>query len=67
VDSAVQKAYIKVDEKGATAAAVTALAMAGTGMPQPTEPFEMKCDKPFVFVLTGNSGDVLFTGVVNQP
>jgi serpin B len=67
VGSAVQKAYIKVDEKGATAAAVTALAMSGAAMSQPTEPFEMKCDKPFVFVLTGNSGDVLFTGVVNLP
>ncbi|MDR1590244.1 MAG: hypothetical protein LBS51_08670 [Oscillospiraceae bacterium] len=67
VDSAVQKAYIKVDEKGTTAAAVTVLAAPGSGMPEPTEPFEMKCDKPFVFVLTGRSGDVLFTGVVNRP
>jgi len=28
---------------------------------------KMKCDTPFVFVLTGSSGDVLFTGIVNQP
>jgi serpin B len=67
LSSAVQKAYIKADEKGTTAAAVTVLALDGAGMPEPTEPFEMKCDTPFVFVLTGNNGDVLFTGVVNQP
>ena len=67
LSDAVQKAFIQIDEKGATAAAVTVLALAGAGMPQPTEPFEMKCDTPFGFVLTGSSGDVLFTGVVNQP
>jgi serpin B len=67
LSSAVQKAYIKVDEKGTTAAAVTVMALSEEGMPQPTETFEMKCDSPFAFILTGNSGDVLFTGVVNQP
>jgi serpin B len=67
LSSAVQKAYIKVDEKGTTAAAVTVMTAEGAGIPQPTTPFEMKCDTPFAFILTGNSGDVLFTGVVNQP
>ena len=67
VTNAVQKAVINVDEKGTTAAAVTVLMLDGSAMPQPTEPFEMKCDTPFVFVLTGSSGDVLFTGIVNQP
>ncbi|MDR1540095.1 MAG: hypothetical protein LBU32_19260 [Clostridiales bacterium] len=66
VDAAVQKAMIKVDEKGTTAAAVTVIAMAGAGMPIPTEPFEMVCDKPFIFVLE-SYGQVLFTGVVNNP
>ncbi|MDR0819540.1 MAG: hypothetical protein LBN43_08230 [Oscillospiraceae bacterium] len=40
-------------------------------MLQPTEPFEMTCDKPFVFVLYERTYDggnqVLFTGVVNNP
>jgi len=71
VSSAVQKAMITVDEKGTTAAAVTVMAMPGAGMPEPTEPFEMNCNRPFVFVLYGNTYDggnqVLFTGVVNQP
>jgi len=73
LSSALHKAMIQVDEKGTTAAAVTVMAMAGSGMvePQPTAPFEMNCNKPFVFVLYGNTYDggsqVLFTGIVNQP
>lgn len=71
LSSAVQKAVIKVDEKGTTAAAVTVMAEAGAAMPEPTSPFEMNCNKPFVFVLYGDTYDggnqVLFTGIVNQP
>ena len=71
LSGAIQKAVIKVDEKGTTAAAVTVMPAAGAGMPVPTEPFEMICDKPFVFVLyeyTYDGGSqILFTGVVNQP
>jgi len=71
LSDAVQKAVIKVDEKGTTAAAVTVMMAAGSAMPLPTDPFEMICDRPFVFVLTGNTYDggsqVLFTGMVCQP
>ena len=69
---AIQKAVIRVDEKGTTAAAVTVIALCGAAMmPDPTETFEMICDKPFVFILYGNTCDggsqVLFTGIVNRP
>ena len=72
LSSAVHKAVIEVDEKGTTAAAVTVMAVeAGAAMPEPTESFEMNCNKPFVFVLYGNTYDggsqILFTGIVNQP
>ena len=71
VSDVMQKAMIEVDEKGTTAAAVTVMSVSATGMPMPTEPFEMICDKPFVFILydwTFDGGNqVLFTGVVNQP
>jgi len=71
LSSAVHKAVIEVDEKGTTAAAVTVMMATGTSMPEPTEPFEMNCNKPFVFVLYGNTYDggnqILFTGMVNQP
>ncbi|MDO4540560.1 MAG: serpin family protein [Syntrophomonadaceae bacterium] len=71
LSDAVQKAVIKVDEKGTTAAAVTALVAETESIPMPTEPFEMICDRPFVFILYDRTYDggqqVLFTGVVNQP
>jgi serpin B len=73
LSSAVQKALIRVDEKGTTAAAVTVLAIEATsaGPSEPTKPFEMICNKPFVFVLYDRTYDggnqVLFTGMVNNP
>lgn len=69
---AVQKAVIEVDERGTTAAAVTVMEISEEGPPpSPFPPFEMICDRPFVFVLYQTTVDggaqVLFTGVVNQP
>ena len=70
LESAIQKAMIEVNEEGTTAAAVTSLAIAGSAMPLPTAPFEMICDKPFIFVLYDHTYDggnqILFTGIVNQ-
>lgn len=72
VASAVQKAVIEVDEKGTTAAAVTMLDLDDSAAEfEPTKPFKMICDKPFVFVLYGYTYDggtqILFTGIVNKP
>jgi serpin B len=74
LSSAVQKAVIEVDEKGTTAAAVTVMTMDAASAFDEEErkpPFEMICDKPFVFVLYGRTIDggsqVLFTGLVNRP
>lgn len=71
ISDAVQKAIITVDEKGTTAAAVTVMVEEAACEPEETEPFEMICDQPFVFVLTGRTYDggdqVLFTGIVNEP
>lgn len=69
ISQAVQKAMIEVDEKGMTAAAVTVMAMERMSLPVEMEPVEMKCDRPFAFILSayGSEGQqVLFTGVVNQ-
>ncbi|MDR0759857.1 MAG: hypothetical protein LBF74_07065, partial [Treponema sp.] len=60
-------------EKGTTAAAVTILMIDAIGWPDepPPKPFEMICNKPFVFILhdrtTDGGNQVLFTGMVNQP
>jgi serpin B len=71
ITSAMQKALIKVDEKGTTAAAVTVMEGGTSIGPQPNVPFEMICDRPFVFILFGDTYDggnqILFTGIVNRP
>jgi serpin B len=66
-----QKAYIEVDEKGTTAAAVTVIEEPASAMPPAEEPppFEMTVDRPFVFLLTERvrGGEViLFVGAVNN-
>ena len=71
---AVQKAYIDVDENGATAASVTIMA-AITGAAIPKEPvkppFNMRCDKPFLFVIYKEIPEdgplALFIGMVMKP
>jgi serpin B len=71
LSKAIQKAVIQVDEKGTTAAAVTVMLGATSAGPQPNVPFEMICDRPFVFILYEDTHDggrqILFTGMVNQP
>jgi len=71
LSNAVQVAMIAVDEEGATAAAVTAIGLAGSGIMEIMTTFEMICNHPFVFILHSYTLDggrqVLFTGVVNRP
>jgi serpin B len=74
LSDAKHKAVITVDEKGTAAAAATILLVdvAGWLEPEPPgKPFEMICDKPFVFILYDYTNDggrqVVFTGMVNQP
>ncbi len=57
-------ARVGIDEDGVTAAAFTAIYMAGAG--QPEDEVDFVLDRPFVFVITSQDGLPLFTGVVNQ-
>lgn len=70
ISDAVQKAMIEVDEEGMTAAAVTVMALERACLPIEQEPVEMRCDRPFAFLLTAYGGaegqQVLFAGVMNQ-
>ena len=66
------RAYIKVDEKGTVAAAVTALTAtpASTGSPEPTPPpiKVIRFDRPFGFCLRhSQTGAVLMMGRVERP
>jgi len=59
--AALHKTYIKVDEKGTEAAAVTALA--GGASSAPPEPIVVKFDTPFTYVIRDDAnGEILFMG-----
>lgn len=61
IDSTIHKTYIKVDEEGTEAAAVTGIGMAGSSLPP--EPVIVKYNRPFTFVIRDNtSGEILFMG-----
>ena len=57
-----QKSFVKVDEEGTVAAAVTGGVMVDSA-PQP-----IVVDRPFLFVIRERlTGAILFLGVVNDP
>lgn len=61
LDSTIHKTYIKVDEEGTEATAVTGGGMGGSSLPP--EPLEIKYNKPFTFVIKDNiNGEILFLG-----
>lgn len=60
------KTYVKVDEKGTEAAAVTSIALAKAAMPP--EPTEVRFDEPFTFVVKDDTnGEILFLGKYQKP
>lgn len=62
-----QKVYVKVDEKGTEAAAVTSIVMM-RAMIQPMNELFVKFDRPFHFsVIHNETGLALFTGMINAP
>jgi serpin B len=61
----IHKTYIKVNEEGTEAAAVTAVVMELTSI-QPMS--ELRFDRPFLFAITENSSrSILFAGKVAEP
>ncbi len=63
------KTYIKVDEEGTEAAAVTSTGMRTTSVriPPPSIPV-MNVNHPFIYLIKEkDSGSILFLGVVNNP
>lgn len=57
------KAFVRVDEKGTEAAAVTAVPMEGKGMPR-----SFRADRPFLFLIRDSrTGAVLFLGRCADP
>ncbi len=67
ISKVTHKTYIKVDEKGTEAAAVTSIGIRLTAA-RPGFPPVMDVNRPFVYIITANdSGNILFMGVVRQP
>ena len=63
LDTIVQKTYIRVDEEGTEAAAVTGGVMAESAGPPP-----FRVDRPFAFTVSDReTGAVLFLGSVHDP
>lgn len=66
VDKAIHKAVVNVDEKGTTAAAVTAITITRMAVIM-ERPKVINVDRPFAFVIKDDlTGVHLFTGRVNQ-
>ncbi len=65
VSKTTHAAMVEIDEKGVTGAAYTAVLADGMGA-EPDEIYEFVLDRPFMFVITGADGSVLFAGVVRN-
>jgi len=63
-----QFTYLKVDEQGSEAAAVTSIGMVALAMPHPTMPFHMIVDRPFLCTIEDRrSHALLFIGAIYDP
>ncbi|MFN0221657.1 serpin family protein [Paenibacillus sp. KR2-11] len=61
------KTFLKVDEEGTEAAAVTSIGMAGSAPPQ-DEPFHMIVNRPFLLAIqSAETGSLLFLGSIYKP
>ena len=68
VDEVKQMSFVEVNEEGTEAAAVTLGTMKTTAILQPTKPFEMIVDRPFLFLIEDNlTHSLLFMGVIVEP
>jgi len=68
IDIVKQKSFLKVDEEGTEAAAVTQVGMVGAAAPPPGEPFEMIVNRPFFLAIRdATSGTILFMGAIVEP
>jgi serine protease inhibitor len=66
IDQVRHKTFVKVNEEGTEAAAVTSIGIAMASLPQ--EPFSFVADRPFVYAIQDDtSGAVLFIGVLHDP
>lgn len=66
LDKVRQAARVTIDEEGCTAAAFTEEALCGAAAP-PKDMIELVLDRPFIYVIQSDTGEILFTGTVYNP
>jgi serpin B len=66
VSKIIHQAFIEVDERGTKAAAATISLLKLKCSQKKEDPFEFKCDRPFLFFIHTNNG-ILFIGKHVQP
>jgi serpin B len=68
IDAVEHKTYVKVDEEGTEAAAVTSVGIVAMAVIASPPPFQMVVDHPFFCAIAEQrSGALLFAGVVTDP
>lgn len=67
ISRVIQKTHIEVDKDGTRAAAATAAGCMTSGSMTPTETYEVRLDRPFIYVIVDNETMTpLFLGTVNS-
>lgn len=69
ISDVLHKTFLKIDEEGTEAAAVTAIMLEKSAAPhRPDDPFSMICDRPYFIAITDTqTGAILFAGMINKP
>jgi serpin B len=68
ISEVLQQCFVKVDELGAEAAAVTVVAMEESAVMPPENAAVFKADRPFVFAIySAEDGAIAFLGAVTDP
>ena len=57
---------VSIDEEGVVGMAYTVLEFGATSAMPPDDEIDFVVDRPYIFVITGEDGSVMFIGVVNQ-
>jgi len=67
IGEVLHKTFIRVDEKGSEAAAVTAVMMRATSMPM-REKLDLRFDRPFFYAIIDREAQIpLFMGTMENP
>ena len=70
IDDVIHKTYLKVDENGSEAAAVTAVIMTKNSIPSIPKTATMNVNRPFIFILKSKllpkNNDILFIGKIKD-